>query len=122
MTRWIRVAGEDEINEGERKIVDIRGTSIGVLHVDGAYYAIWNYCAHEGGPVRRGNLQRAIDADFVASGERISEYVSDKFSISCPWHGWEYDLETGEHLGDSSISVPTYEVKVQEGYVYVKIK
>ncbi|WP_436348730.1 Rieske (2Fe-2S) protein [Natronorubrum sp. FCH18a] len=52
--------------------------------------------------------------------ERVEkEYVDDESIISCPWHGWSYDLESGGQLADDDIVLPTYDVVVDDGIVYV---
>jgi len=118
----LEVCHEGELADGDRRVVETPdGDEIGVLNVDGEYYAISNQCAHMGGPVCKGKVQGALVGEYTGPGERINESFSDDLAIACPWHGWDYDLETGVHLGDDDISLPTYDVVVDDGRIYVEL-
>ena len=121
MSGRVHVGAVDEIGPGECAVVEIDGREIGVRNVDGELYAIDNHCPHRGGPVcSEGSVRGALEADWPGPGERSEEYYADRPAIACPWHGWEFDLETGVHLGDSTVSVPTYAVTVEDGEVFVE--
>ena len=121
MSDRVYVTEEDELGPGERMIVTAEGKSIGVFNVDGEYYAIENNCAHEHGPICEGKVQGTLEGEWSGPGERVTERFTDEPAIACPWHGWEFDLEEGTHLGDDSISIPTYDVIVEGGTIYIKI-
>ena len=116
----VRVCDVAELHDGERRMVEVDGREVGVLNVEGDYYAIANTCAHMGGPVCEGKVQGALKGEFLGPGKRVNEYFADELAIACPWHGWEYDLATGEHLGDDDIRIPTYDVVVEDGTVFVE--
>jgi 3-phenylpropionate/trans-cinnamate dioxygenase ferredoxin subunit len=102
----------DEIPPGGRKIVDLGGRSIGVFNVGGEFFAVLNRCPHQGGPLCTGNtlgfLKSAGVGEFVYS--RPGEV------IRCPWHGWEYDLRTGQSWFDPQrVLVRRYDVSVESG-------
>lgn len=97
----VAVAREAEIPEGERKIVDVKGDSIGVFHHKGGWYAIRNVCLHRGGPVATGKL------------------LGD--NIVCPWHGYTYDVRTGSLLMDPTAKLQTYPVTIRDGQVWLKV-
>jgi nitrite reductase/ring-hydroxylating ferredoxin subunit len=117
----VRVAGVDELEPGDRKLVTIDGVSIGLFNLDGEYYALRNECPHQGGPVCSGDVHGAIEARFDGVGERLDAQITDDPAITCPWHGWEYSLETGNHLGTESISLPTYDVTVENDSLYIEL-
>lgn len=121
MTKLVEVAQVDDFKPGERRFITADGKPIGVFNIEGDYYAILNTCAHEAGPVCEGKLQGALVGEYSEPGERIKEEFSDTPAIACPWHGWEYDLTTGNHLGDSEISLPAYEVVIKKERVYVEL-
>lgn len=116
----VRVCEVPELPEGERTLVEVEEVIVGVLNVDGEYYAIENECAHQGGPVCDGSVRPELVGEFVAPGERVQESHGERSVIACPWHGWEYDLETGRHLGVEDISLRTYEVIEDDGVLYVE--
>lgn len=100
--REVRVAATDEIPEGERRIVTLPdGLSIGVFRHDGRWLAVRNFCLHRGGPVATGPLAGA--------------------TITCPWHGFQYNLETGQCLSDPMAVLDRYQVTVRDGDVYVLV-
>jgi 3-phenylpropionate/trans-cinnamate dioxygenase ferredoxin subunit len=104
------VARVDEIPPGERKIVEVEGRSIGVFNVDGVFYALRNRCPHQGGPLCRGTI-----AAFVSS-TKPGEYQVSRHGqmLRCPWHGWEFDITTGQSWFDpGKVRVRRYEVTVE---------
>jgi 3-phenylpropionate/trans-cinnamate dioxygenase ferredoxin subunit len=104
------VATVDEIPPGGRKIVEVAGRSIGIFNVDGVFYALRNRCPHQGGELCRGNISGFVTAT------KPGEYRTDRPGqiLRCPWHGWEFDITTGQSWFDpSKVRVRQYEVTVQ---------
>lgn len=97
----VAVAQAADIPDGERKIVSVGTLSIGVFHHNGQWYALHNSCLHRGGPVCTGPL----DGD----------------TLTCPWHGFQYDIKTGEFLSDHSACLDTYAVSIEAGQVVVAV-
>lgn len=114
------VAPADELEPGDRTIIEVGGMEVGVINYEGEYYGIQNVCAHDGGPVCKGLVQGTLEAKWPGPGERVNEYFSDTPAIACPWHGWEYDLETGDHIGDPTISLRTYDIIEEEGDLFIE--
>ena len=56
-------------------------------------------------------------AEFLSRGLRFSK----KRNIVCPWHGWEFDIESGRHCGDPKYRLRPVDVKVRDNRVYVSI-
>ncbi|HEY1713975.1 MAG TPA: Rieske (2Fe-2S) protein [Solirubrobacteraceae bacterium] len=106
------VAPVNEFPPGGRRIVQAGSRSIGVFRVGDRFYGIRNRCPHQGGPLCRGHLLDDAVAD-APGRPRISENPT---RIACPWHGWEYDLETGQSfMGARQAGVRSYGVAVQAG-------
>ena len=102
----------DEIPPGERKIVDIDGRSVGVFNVGGEYFALLNRCPHQGGPLCVGNTLGFLRSAGV--GE--FDYSRPGEVVRCPWHGWEYDIRTGQSWFDPRrVLVRRYDVSVKPG-------
>ena len=111
MARYV-VATVDEIPPGQRKIVDVGGRSIGVFNVRGEFFAVLNRCPHQGGPLCLGNTHGFLRPAGV--GE--FEYSRAGEVLRCPWHGWEYDLRTGQSWFDPGhVLVRRYDVSVEPG-------
>ncbi len=79
MPQWIKVAQSSDLAPGQGKIVEAEGRSIALFNVAGTFYAIGNDCTHKGGPLGEGELNGNI--------------------VTCPWHGAEFDVKTGEVTG-----------------------
>ena len=77
---------------GERRIVEVGGRSIGVFRVGESFYGIRNRCPHQGGPLCLGHVL----GDAVADAPGSATISYDPLRIACPWHGWEYDLDSGQ--------------------------
>jgi 3-phenylpropionate/trans-cinnamate dioxygenase ferredoxin subunit len=100
----------DEIPPGERKIVEIAGRSVGVFNVDGEFYALRNTCPHQGGPLCQGRVTGFIMARVP--GEY--SYTRRGEIVRCPWHGWEFDIKTGQSWFDPvQTRVRAYPVTVE---------
>ena len=111
------VCSEAELPPGGRVFVDVDGRSIGVFNVAGQLYALRNSCPHQGAELCAGT----VGGTMVPSRPLAYEYSLEGRVLRCPWHGWEFDLETGEKLFDptSRARVRTYPVGVEDGVVVV---
>lgn len=121
MSERITVAPEAEFGDPDRQIVDVDGASVGVFRIDGEFYALRNECLHQGGPVCKGQVRPGLEADYPGPGEQIEEDIAGDLTVACPWHGYTYHLETGEHVGSGEYELPTFEVVVDDGIVYVEL-
>ena len=101
---------------GSRVIEEVDGLEIAVFNVDGEYYAVANHCPHQSGPLCEGRLTEAVTTD---EDDWMLTWDGDERVIRCPWHNWQFDVRTGEHLDTSSYRVPTFDVEVEDGRVYV---
>jgi nitrite reductase/ring-hydroxylating ferredoxin subunit len=70
-----------------------------VANVDGTFYAMENTCLHRGGPLGEG---------VILNGK-----------VVCPWHGWEWDPQTGVH--DAHAKVAVYPLKIENGDVLIEM-
>ncbi len=103
------VAAVDEIPPGERKIVEIAGRSIGVFNLGGEFFALRNRCPHQGGPLCLGKQSGFIQS----AGPGEYEYSRKGEILKCPWHGWEFDIRTGQSWFDPArVRVRQYDVTV----------
>ncbi len=93
MAGFTKVAKVSEVPKDGGKVVEAGGKMLAVFNCDGTFYAVDNTCRHRGGPLGEGSLTGT--------------------TVTCPWHGWEYDVATGTCKLDASIKVQTFAVKVE---------
>ncbi len=106
------VARIDEIPPGSRKIVEVAGRSIGIFNVDGELHALRNRCPHQGGPLCEGFVM----ASLRSSGPGDYDHRPGEALVRCPWHGWEFDVRTGQSWFDpQKTRVKRYPVSVEAG-------
>lgn len=111
-TRRYVVARTDEVPEGERLIVEVAGRKIGIFHIDGEFYALRYRCPHLGGPLCAGEILGLVHSRVP--GE-VQLDMSKKL-LTCPWHGWEFDIKTGQsYIEPGRVRARQYPVQVESG-------
>jgi nitrite reductase/ring-hydroxylating ferredoxin subunit len=111
------VAAVGEIAEGERKLVTIEGREIGIFNVNGEFFALLNRCPHAGAQLCRGFVVGFAEA--VEPGKyRLSR--QGEF-LRCPWHGWEFEIRTGQSWFDpKKVRTRAYKTSVESGSALAK--
>lgn len=119
MTEY-RAGRLDEFREGHRVLLKCGDAEIGVFMVDGELYAWYNECAHRGGPVCQGRIMKRVVEPVDRDGMvRTLQYHAEDTHIVCPWHGYEYNIKTGEHPAHAGLKLRAAAVAVRNGGVYV---
>ena len=98
---FVTVARADEVPAGSVTTAYAGSEPIALAHVDGRFYAAQGECPHLRGPLGEGRVDDCV--------------------LTCPWHGWQFDLRTGENVFDLAIRLKTYEVRVEDGEVKVAV-
>ena len=98
---FVTAAKVKDVKEGEGKTVSVKGHEIALFNVGGKFHATDNTCAHRGGPLGEGML----DGDVV----------------TCPWHGWEYNVKTGSSPVNPSVCVKTFKTQVVGDEIQVEV-
>ena len=99
--KTIAVASLDDVKPGTCSWVEADGIGVALFNVDGTIYAVDNTCPHAGGPLGEGTLR----------GD----------TVECPWHGWRYNVRTGERPENPQFKVPCYPVQIKEDLILVSI-
>lgn len=97
----IKVAQADELKPGSCKVVAANGRDLALCNIGGMFHAVDNTCPHKGGPLGEGELDGA--------------------HITCPWHGWQFDVNTGQCKHNPAARVATVKVVVQDGDVMAEL-
>jgi nitrite reductase (NADH) small subunit len=95
----VTVARAEDVSPGGARVVKAGDHELALYNVDGEFYATKGQCLHLKGPLGDGDLDGPV--------------------ITCPWHGWQYDVRTGENEFDRAIQLETFEVVVEDGDVKV---
>ncbi len=98
---WQRICASNELAEGKSMEVVSNGEVIAVYRHENVLYAIDGVCMHQGGPLARGRL---------ADG-----------TITCPWHGWQYELATGNHAPTCKPMLKTYKIHESDGVIEIDL-
>jgi nitrite reductase (NADH) small subunit len=116
MTRYKVASTEDLATDGDRIIVDIEGQEIAVFRIKDEFHALPNFCPHQAAPLCEGELTGRM---IVGDDGWEWEYIQEDEIITCPWHGWKFDVTEGTNIKDQTIAVPHYDVEVKGNNVYV---
>jgi nitrite reductase (NADH) small subunit len=96
---FLRAARKDEIPPGTIREFQVDGKTLAIANVDGKFYAVSNTCLHRGGPLGQGQL----------SGQ----------TVTCPWHGWQYDVTTGKVALNPAVGVPCFTAEVRGDDIWI---
>ena len=94
-----RAAKQNEIPVGTVREVHLEGLTIALANVGGNFYALSNTCLHRGGPLGKGTLSGTV--------------------LTCPWHGWQYQVSTGQVTFNPEMRLDTYPVELRDDEVWV---
>jgi nitrite reductase (NADH) small subunit len=92
---------QDQVAPGTIREVHVGDRTIAVANVDGRFYAIENACLHRSGPLGQGDLQGCV--------------------VSCPWHGWQYDVTSGRVTFNPEMKLATFPVELRDGEIWVDL-
>jgi 3-phenylpropionate/trans-cinnamate dioxygenase ferredoxin subunit len=99
---YLDIAPASELPTGERLFVEIEGKPIVIFNIAGQFYSIADVCSHDDGPVGEGDIEG--------------------YSISCPRHGAEFDVRTGQVMSmPAVVDIPAYPVKILDGMIQIGI-
>jgi len=101
MPAFVTVARASDIAPGSSRLVIVNGRMVGLFNVAGVFHAIDNVCLHRGGPLAEGGLGGHV--------------------VTCPWHGWQYDVTTGHLVQDPSVGVSKHETRIIGDDVQVRL-
>jgi nitrite reductase (NADH) small subunit len=98
---FVRTAAAVEVLPGTIREFEIGGKSVALANVEGKFFAVNNVCLHRGGPLGEGELDRQV--------------------VTCPWHGWQFDVTNGQLLTNAAVTLACYPVEVRGDEVFVDV-
>ncbi|HXF62929.1 MAG TPA: Rieske 2Fe-2S domain-containing protein [Caldilineaceae bacterium] len=113
------LAQVDELPPGAHRVFAVEGREIGVFNVAGQYHALPNLCPHQIGPLCTGRVSGTL-LSRPETGWRL-QWVHDGEILTCPWHGLEFHIPTGQCLAFREIRLRRYEVWAEDGVVKLRL-
>jgi Ferredoxin subunits of nitrite reductase and ring-hydroxylating dioxygenases len=102
MQEEVAVGKLSSLRPGQMQYVNVDGLPIALANVEGTIYAFGDSCRHQGGS--------------LSSGVLIEE------TVTCPWHGWTYNVRTGKSIVPPiGLRIPTYPVRIEDDTIYITI-
>lgn len=101
MAEFVKVAALSDLPSGTTKAVEVNGVPVALYNLDGTVHATTNTCPHRGGPLGEGELSEGI--------------------VTCPWHGFQYDVTTGACKTNPALKIPCYPVRVEGQDILVQV-
>jgi len=101
MGNFIKAALTKDIQDGSGITVELEGKSIAVFNSNGKFYAIDNTCKHRGGPLGEGSLDGNV--------------------VTCPWHGWQFDITNGNCVTNPAGKINGYALKIERENILIEI-
>jgi nitrite reductase/ring-hydroxylating ferredoxin subunit len=116
------VAAVEDLEAGERVVVEVAGREIGVFDLGDEYVAYPNVCQHQQGPLCEGTVTGTTEADFDRDTLDLDiDWTKEGEVLSCPWHGWEYHLRSGQCLSRQDLRLPGFDVEERDGQIVVSL-
>jgi nitrite reductase (NADH) small subunit len=101
LPEFVTVGPAEAFAEGRGHFVEVAGRHVALFRLDGEFHAIDNLCLHRAGPLCDGPLRGTF--------------------VTCPWHGWAYDVRTGTLVQDPRVGVSRHVTRVVDGHVQVQL-
>jgi nitrite reductase/ring-hydroxylating ferredoxin subunit len=98
---WTRIASVSDCPPGSSRELVAGDRIVALFNVGGTFYALDGVCPHQGGPLGEGVLTDCV--------------------VTCPWHGWQFDVRTGQHQLNAKYSHPRFEVRVEGDNVLIDL-
>lgn len=98
---FVLAAKKTDVPLGTIREVQVEGKAVALANVEGQFHAIDGVCIHRGGPLGDGVLEGAV--------------------VTCPWHGWQYDVRTGRVGQNPTAGVTCYPVEVRGEEIFVNV-
>ena len=115
----VAVGALADLADGDHRIFAIEDIEVGVFRVGDRVVAYENICPHAGGPVCQGKIFNRVEELLTPEKKSLGLRFSTRRNIVCPWHGYEFDIETGCHQGDRAVRLKPVKVDVRDGQIFI---
>jgi len=116
----ILVGPSSELADGDYRVVAVGALEVGIFRLSDRLVAYENRCPHSGGPVCQGRLFNRVEEIIMPDQTSRGMRFGRERHVVCPWHGYEFDLETGRHPGDARMRLRSVPVRVSGDVLYLE--
>lgn len=102
VSHWVEIANVSDCPPGCSLEYVAEDRIVALYNVAGEFHALDGVCPHQGGPLGKGCLTGAI--------------------VTCPWHGWQFNVATGQHQLSARLQQPRFNTRVEQGKVFVELE
>ena len=102
MGSFIKATAVSEVAQGQGRVCEINGKPVAIFNVGGQFCAVGNTCPHRGGPLGEGDLEGSV--------------------VTCPWHGWQFDVTTGVSPVNPAATIQKFNCKVEGSDILVEVE
>lgn len=99
--RFVPVGQVGDFVSGQGRMVTVNGRHVALFRLGDEFFALDNMCLHRGGPLCEGPIARDV--------------------VTCPWHGWSYEIRTGTMVQDPRVGVSKHDVQINGDLVTVRL-
>jgi nitrite reductase (NADH) small subunit len=117
----IAVGALSDMADGDYRIFAVETLEVGVFRLGDRVVAYENTCPHAGGPVCQGKIFNRVEELLTPEKKSLGLRFSNRRNVVCPWHGYEFDIETGCHPGDPKVRLKPVKVDVRDGQIFIKL-
>jgi nitrite reductase/ring-hydroxylating ferredoxin subunit len=117
----VAVGALSDIADGDHRVFAVDELEVGIFRSGETIVAYENLCPHAGGPVCQGKIFNKVEEVITPDQKSAGLHFGKARHIVCPWHGYEFDLETGRHPGFSTMRLKRVKVAVRDGRIYVSV-
>ena len=101
MSEFVKVGGVEDFGSGQARMVTVNNRHVALFRLGDEFFALDNMCLHRGGPLCEGFIEDGV--------------------VTCPWHGWSYEIRTGTMVQDPRVGVSKHDVQVEGSAVSVRL-
>ncbi len=101
MPQRYRLTGVSDVPIGTGKEFVVGGRIVALFHLEDGFYALDGICPHAGGPLAQGAIHGHV--------------------VTCPWHGWQFDVTSGRHCLNAQLCQPAFPVSIDGTDVFVEL-
>lgn len=102
MSGFVSVGLIGDFAPGQGRMVTVNGRHVALFRLGDEFFALDNLCLHRGGPICEG-------------------FIDHQDVVTCPWHGWSYEVRTGTMVQDPRVGLSKHEIQLDGDQIFVRL-